>query len=83
MVSGAGYCSKIATLEEHRCAAWHGVPVVSDTWVGSASGLSAFGFLLGVRLQRTISQQRFTKVVLVTLLVVGLSLVHSGVQGWR
>jgi uncharacterized membrane protein YfcA len=46
-------------------------------------GLSAFGFLLGVRFQRTISQQRFAKVVLVTLLVVGLSLLHSGVMGWR
>ncbi len=46
-------------------------------------GLSAFGFLLGVRLQRTISQQQFAKVVLVTLLVVGLSLLRSGVMGWR
>jgi len=46
-------------------------------------GLSAVGFLLGVRLQRTISQPRFAKMVLVMLLVVGLSLVHSGVMGWR
>jgi uncharacterized protein len=46
-------------------------------------GLSAVGFLLGVRLQRIISQPRFAKVVLVTLLGVGLSLLHSGVMGWR
>jgi len=46
-------------------------------------GLSAVGFLLGVRLQRAISQQRFAKVVLVMLLVIGLGLVHSGVMGWR
>jgi uncharacterized membrane protein YfcA len=46
-------------------------------------GLSAFGFLLGVRLRRTISQARFAKVVLVTLLGVGLSLLRSGVMGWR
>jgi uncharacterized membrane protein YfcA len=43
-------------------------------------GLSACGFMLGVRLQRRISQQRFAKVVLVTLLLVGLSLVHAGVR---
>ena len=46
-------------------------------------GLSAFGFLLGMRLRRTISQQRFANIVLVALLLVGLSLVHSGVLGRR
>ena len=45
--------------------------------------LSACGFVLGVRVQRSISQQRFAKVVLVTLLLVGLSLVHAGVMGRR
>lgn len=46
-------------------------------------GLSAVGFLLGVRLQRIISQQRFAMVVLVTLLVVGVGLVRTGMMGWR
>jgi uncharacterized protein len=44
-------------------------------------GLSACGFVLGVRLRRRISPQRFAKAVLVTLLLVGLSLVHAGVRG--
>ena len=46
-------------------------------------GLSACGFVLGVRVRRSISPHRFTKVVLVTLLLVGLSLVHAGVMGRR
>jgi uncharacterized membrane protein YfcA len=45
--------------------------------------LSTLGFLLGVHLQRRISQPLFTKVVLATLLVVGLSLLRTGVLGWR
>jgi uncharacterized membrane protein YfcA len=44
-------------------------------------GLSACGFVLGVRVRRRISQQRFATVVLVTLLLVRLSLVHAGVRG--
>jgi uncharacterized membrane protein YfcA len=44
-------------------------------------GLSACGFVLGMRLRRRLSQQRFATVVLVTLLLVGLSLVHAGVRG--
>jgi hypothetical protein len=44
-------------------------------------GLSACGFALGVRVRRTVSQQRFAKLVLITLLLVGLSLVHAGVRG--
>jgi len=46
-------------------------------------GLSACGYVLGVRVRRRISQQRFAKVVLVTLLLVGLSLVYAGVMGRR
>ena len=46
-------------------------------------GLSALGFLLGIRLQLTISQQRFATIVLIILLGVGLSLVRSSVMGWR
>lgn len=45
--------------------------------------LGALGFLLGVRLQRRISQPLFAKVVLATLLIVGLSLLRTGVLGWR
>jgi uncharacterized membrane protein YfcA len=45
--------------------------------------LSAGGFLAGLRLQRAISQPLFAKVVLVTLLVVGLSLLWTGFTGWR
>jgi len=45
--------------------------------------LGALGFLLGVRLQRRISQPLFAKVVLATLLIVGLSLLRAGVLGWR
>jgi uncharacterized protein len=45
--------------------------------------LSAFGFLLGIRLQRTLSQPLFARVVLITLLVVGLSLLRTGFMGWR
>ena len=45
--------------------------------------LSALGFLLGIRFQRTISQQLFARVVLITLLVVGLSLLRTGFMGWR
>ena len=43
--------------------------------------LSAGGFFLGMRLQRTISQALFAKVVLATLLIVGLSLLHAGLLG--
>jgi uncharacterized membrane protein YfcA len=43
-------------------------------------GLSACGFVLGVRLRRRLNQQRFATAVLVTLLLVGLSLVHAGVM---
>jgi uncharacterized membrane protein YfcA len=43
--------------------------------------LSTLGFLLGVRLQRRISQPLFAKVVLATLLVVGLGLVYTGAMG--
>ena len=45
--------------------------------------LGVLGFLLGVRLQRRISQPLFAKVVLVTLLVVGVSLLRTGALGWR
>jgi uncharacterized membrane protein YfcA len=45
--------------------------------------LSALGFLLGIRLQRTISQQLFARIVLITLLVVGLSLLRTGFMGRR
>jgi uncharacterized membrane protein YfcA len=45
--------------------------------------LSAFGFLLGIRLQRTISQQLFARVVLITLLIVGFNLLRTGFMGWR
>jgi uncharacterized membrane protein YfcA len=45
--------------------------------------LSAVGFLLGLRLQRYVSQRRFAQLVLITLLVVGLSLLHTGVMGLR
>ena len=45
-------------------------------------GVTGMGFpVIGV--PSTISQQRFAKVVLVALLVVGLSLLRSGVMGWR
>jgi uncharacterized membrane protein YfcA len=45
--------------------------------------LSAVGFLLGLRLQRHISQARFAQMVLITLLVVGLSLLRTGFMGLR
>ncbi len=45
--------------------------------------LSALGFLLGICLQRTISQQLFGKVVLAVLLLVGLNLLRLGLMGWR
>jgi uncharacterized protein len=45
--------------------------------------LSAVGFLLGLRLQRHISQTRFAQMVLITLLVVGLSLLRTGFMGLR
>ena len=67
MVSGAGCCSK-------RCA-----QVLRPSWCPRRM----IGFLLGVRLQRTSSQQRCATIVLITLLGVGLSLVRSSVMGWR
>ncbi len=45
--------------------------------------LSAVGFLLGLRLQRHMSQTRFAQMVLITLLVVGLSLLRTGFMGLR
>jgi len=45
--------------------------------------LSAVGFLVGLRLQRSISQRVFAKGVLVMLLVVGLNLIRIGFMGWR
>jgi uncharacterized protein len=43
--------------------------------------LSAVGFLVGLRLQRSISQRVFAQGVLVVLLVVGLNLIRSGFMG--
>jgi uncharacterized membrane protein YfcA len=44
--------------------------------------LSVAGFLAGMRLQRSISQQLFAKGVLVILLVVGLNLLRAGILGF-
>jgi len=43
--------------------------------------LSALGFLLGIRLQRVLSQRLFAKGVLAVLLVVGLNLLRYGLMG--
>jgi hypothetical protein len=43
--------------------------------------VSAGGFLTGMRLQRTISQPVFAKVVLMVLLLVGLNLLRVGCIG--